>query len=493
MNDKELWELGKKSKLFEKFKHLFSEDDVFWNNEIKANLFTMFILLSIVAVLILSYFLAYVGIFAVPLSTMKQVLKLNLPVLFIAMALCQAFKGSKRWVKFVLIIACVTSCTALASIVSIYVSLMLVIPVCLSVRYYSRKFTIFVALLTIVCMIGAEVAYAYYGVLDLNLIPIDRNGVLINVTNGDLRSAISAIGYDMPRYIDNLFRGSFAPRMLFFSIVSTVCAELSRRAHEMVLDQAEISQKTESIKTELGMATHIQDAVLPKIFPAFPAHPELDIYAKMDPAKEVGGDFYDYYLIDEDHLLMVVADVSGKGVPAALFMMISKILIKTYAGVYKDPVSIAKAVNTSLCEGNEAEMFVTAWIGVLELSTGKFRAVDCGHEFPYVKRKNGNFESIKNKKSFVLAGMDTVKFKEFEFDFNRGDTIFMYTDGVPEATNANNVLYTTDRLEKCLNKFKDDSPSDLLIHVREDIDAFVKEAPQFDDLTMLAMHFKENN
>lgn len=251
-----------------------------------------------------------------------------------------------------------------------------------------------------------------------------------------------------------------------------------------------ITAEKERIGAELSVATNIQASMLPCTFPAFPEREDLDIYASMTPAKEVGGDFYDFFLIDQNHLAMVMADVSGKGVPAALFMVIAKTLLKNSAQSGLSPKEILEKVNAQLCENNEAEMFVTVWIGILNISTGKIVCANAGHEYPVLKRANGNYELLKDKHGFVLAGMDCAKYTEYELDLAKGDKLFLYTDGVAEATNSNNELFGTDRMVEALNSHLDANCKDILHLIKADVDAFVGDAPQFDDITMLAVELK---
>lgn len=251
-----------------------------------------------------------------------------------------------------------------------------------------------------------------------------------------------------------------------------------------------VTAEKERISVELNVAKDIQASMLPCIFPAFPERPELDIYATMTPAKEVGGDFYDFFLVDDDHLVLVMADVSGKGVPAALFMVIAKTLLKNCAQTGLSPKDILEKVNNQLCENNEAELFVTVWLGILELSTGKLIYANAGHECPVLKRENGDYELIKVKHGFVLAGLEGVRYKEYELSLCIGDKLYLYTDGVAEATDADNQLYGTDRMLFALNDNKNVSAQKLLHLMKEDIDTFVGEAPQFDDITMLALELK---
>jgi len=230
--------------------------------------------------------------------------------------------------------------------------------------------------------------------------------------------------------------------------------------------------------------------MLPNIYPAFPERPEFDIYAKMDPAKEVGGDFYDFFLVDDDHLCIIVADVSGKGVPAALFMMASMIILSNNAKMGKTPAQILTDTNDSICSNNREDMFVTVWLGILEISTGKLTASNAGHDFPAIKSPEGLFEYRKDPHGFVIGGMEGMVYTEYEIMLEPGSKLFLYTDGVTEATNVNHELYGMDRLGAVLNKVKTCTPHEILPAVKADIDEFVGEAPQFDDITMLCLEYK---
>ena len=249
------------------------------------------------------------------------------------------------------------------------------------------------------------------------------------------------------------------------------------------------SSKLAATETELNMATEIQMSMLPLTFPAFPDRSEFDIYASMDPAKEVGGDFYDFFLIDDDHLATVIADVSGKGVPAALFMMSSKILLNDHATIGGSPAEILERVNKLVYANNKAHMFVTVWLGILEISTGKLTSASAGHEYPMIN-VNGKYELLKDKHGLAIGAMPNSKYKDTEITLHKGDSVFVYTDGVAEATDANNELFGTDRTLEALNAIQAGvSQKEILAGVRSAVDAFVKEAPQFDDLTMLGLKY----
>ena len=250
-----------------------------------------------------------------------------------------------------------------------------------------------------------------------------------------------------------------------------------------------ITAEKERIGTELALATRIQAAMLPSIFPPFPERQDFDIYALMDPAKEVGGDFYDFFLLDDDHLALVIADVSGKGVPAALFMMVSKILVQEQTMNGLSPAKALETVNRQICAHNPEEMFVTVWLGVLELSTGRLTAANAGHEYPALKRGE-RFELFKDRHGFVIGGMDGVKYREYELTLAPGDKLFVYTDGVPEATDADNAMFGTERMLAALNEAPESAPEQILKNVREAVDVFARGAEQFDDLTMLCLDYR---
>lgn len=263
--------------------------------------------------------------------------------------------------------------------------------------------------------------------------------------------------------------------------------EIADAINEMVVSLEE----KERISTELSLATDIQAHMLPSIFPPFPERSEFDLYATMHPAKEVGGDFYDFFMVDENRLALVIADVSGKGVPAALFMVVTKTLMKNQAQGGSSPAEVFTAVNRMLCEGNDAGLFVTAWIGILDITTGKLTYANAGHNPPLLKHGTGEFEYCKRRTGIVLAGLNDTRYREAEMTLSAGDKLFLYTDGVTEATAANGKLYGEERLAAYLNAHADDNVYDTLNGLRADIDRFAGDAEQFDDITMLILSFRE--
>ena len=272
--------------------------------------------------------------------------------------------------------------------------------------------------------------------------------------------------------------------------LNRVMAQMEKDLSVYMEDLTRVTKKEERVRTELDMASKIQKGALPDIFPAFPDRQEFDLYASMEPAKEIGGDFYDFFLIDDDHLCLVIADVSGKGVPAALFMMASKIILADNAIMGKSPSEILYDANNAICKNNKLEMFVTVWVGILEISTGKLSAANAGHEYPALKRGDGGFSVFKDRHGFVLGGMEGMKYKEYEIQLSPGDKLFVYTDGVPEANDPDGNMFEVKRMIDALNEDPDASPAQILGAVRGEISKFVREAEQFDDMTMLCMEYK---
>lgn len=285
-------------------------------------------------------------------------------------------------------------------------------------------------------------------------------------------------------YLKQIGSGSFPEMPLTFT------------SHDEMQEMAEsINEMTFSLKerqrlgAELSLAKDIQTNMLPTIFPAFPTRKEFDVFATMNPAKEVGGDLYDFFMIDEKHLAVLVADVSGKGVPAALFMTITKTLLNIYSRSGLSPAEIFTKVNQVLCEKNTASLFVTAWMGILNLETSELICVNAGHNPPLLLSPDGNCEYLKLKPGFVLAGMENIQYTQTTIPFPPGSRLFLYTDGVTEATNKQGQLYGETRLKKYFEQHQDDNLQNTLAELHRDINKFVGEEEQFDDITMLMLYF----
>ena len=272
-----------------------------------------------------------------------------------------------------------------------------------------------------------------------------------------------------------------------FSILARDIEYMAEEMERYNEENSKLAAERERTATELETAAKIQMSQLPR---EFPEYKEFEIYASMTPAKEVGGDFYDFFMIDKETLGLVIADVSGKGVPAALFMMYAKNLINNYSIIGGSPAKIIKAVNNRICRDDTNDMFVTVWLGILNINTGKMTCCNAGHEYPAIKRAGGKFELLDDNKHGLFVGMiPGVSYTDYEIQFENGDTLFVYTDGIPEATNTEFVLYGEERMIDALNAAGDVSLEELLKSVRTSVDWFVGNAPQFDDLTMLAIKY----
>ena len=278
-----------------------------------------------------------------------------------------------------------------------------------------------------------------------------------------------------------------------FEEIDTLSRSIDKMETDMVNYIENLTAYTaerERIGMELSFAKNIQHSSLPAKFPAFPDRTDFDIYAYMKPAREVGGDFYNFRLLDDDHLAMWIGDVSDKGVPAALFMMAINIVINNRASMGGTPAEIMAFVNNNICEHNEANLFVTIWLGILEISTGRLTFVNAGHEEPALYRKGGSFELYKTKHNVAVGVFPDIEYTSYDIHLGRGDKLFVYTDGVPEATDMFDKLYTTGRMLEALNKYRDGAPQEILEGVRKSVKEFVGGRPQFDDLTMLGFELK---
>ncbi|MBO7373208.1 MAG: serine/threonine-protein phosphatase [Oscillospiraceae bacterium] len=263
-----------------------------------------------------------------------------------------------------------------------------------------------------------------------------------------------------------------------------------KRNRSVIVEQEAEAQKTERLSMELELAKTIQSNMLPNTYPVFPERKEFDVYARTEPAKELGGDFFDFQMIDKDHLALIIADVAGKGIPAAMFMMASKIIIHNMAKSRNhDPAKILKAVNKQIGANNHADMFVTLWLGILEISTGLLSAANAGHEYPCLMHKNRDFILLKDPHGLVLGALDKTEYRSYEIQLVPGDTVFLYTDGVTEAMNADNEEFGLERMVDALNLEREAPVAKLVDNVRGAVGAFVGDAQQADDITMMVLRY----
>ncbi len=304
---------------------------------------------------------------------------------------------------------------------------------------------------------------------------------------------IRKVSAESSRFAKTQAKGEPLGQISRYTEIANLADSIDKMESEMVsyMDNlAAVTAEKERIGAELSFARTIQANSVPNDFPAFPERRDFGIYASMSPAKEVGGDLYNFFLIDDDHLALMIGDVSGKGVPAALFMMVTNIVMSNRIKMGGTPAEILTFVNENICEHNNADMFITIWLGILELSTGRLTAANAGHEDPALCRKGGVFELAKTKHGLVAGAMEGARYRDAEMHLKAGDKIFIYTDGLPEATDAENRMFTLGRLLGTLNMFREESPEEILNGIHREVDAFVGDAPQFDDLTMLCLEYK---
>ncbi|GEM_PF-242111 len=475
-------------------------DDVIFNNEIEANY------ISCCVAVILSTVLIIVGIihFIDPLPYGPELFGLigvELVVLMVPAYACFACKCSKIWNKYLLIIGVTAFCAILTALLTFRVPLLLVIPVLLSARYFKKNLTWSMAIVIGILFIAATVLGVFFGMkTDLNYVVLTPGEMIQVASDGTLEEAVAGLTQDSWATLWKTLARGFIPQAIFYVLASLVASDISQKGLKIVLEQEEITKKTSRISSELALAENIQRNMLPSIFPPFPDHKEFDIYAKMIPAKEVGGDCYDFYLLDQKRLGFLVADASGKGVPAALFMMVAKSLIQQQASLGSSPAEALTSINAQLCEHNDTGLFITAWLGILNLETGVLTYSCAGHNPPIIKSaagtafpkgevSDGSFKYLKDRSGLVLGGMPGIKYKESELQLHPGDRIFLYTDGVTEALNTDRKLYGEERLLDLLNNCQSNNPREVIETVKADVDRFAGEAEQFDDITMLEVSY----
>ena len=479
-------------KFFKEFRSIFETENILKENEEHANIVTATTMFNLSLICLLTWILVKLNVFKVDSMLMNITCIFSFLLLTLPAVICFIIKGKGKWIKNILF-GCFTIMIAIADVIlKNNITLIMVLPIILSSRYYTKKFTMVISLNTVVFFMISTYIGLSIGHQDINtynlIIP---QGTTITV-DGQLRDAISKVEIDESQRIKNTYIHFFIPKLFIYSMVAFACVQVSQSGKKMLEKQKKLSEDGARIESELNIANAIQKNMLPSIFPPFPDYKEFDIYASMEPAKEVGGDFYDMFLIDKNHLGIGIADVSGKGVPAALIMMITKTLIKNTALNGYEINEVFNRVNNLLCEKNALNHFVTGWYGILDLQTGKLEFVNAGHNPPIIfTKKNNNIEFLKTKPNFVLAGMENTNYKKHEIILEPGDRLFLYTDGVTEATNINNELYGENRLKDFLSNHINQDVEKTIKDLKNDIENFVGDADQFDDITMLEFLFKE--
>ncbi len=266
-------------------------------------------------------------------------------------------------------------------------------------------------------------------------------------------------------------------------------AKLASTFDKMTKDIKTITKEREKINSELAIAKSIQMSSLPAIFPPFPDKEEFDIYASMVAAKEVGGDFYDFYFIDDNHFMFLIADVSGKGIPAALFMMTAKTIINNVSQTVQNPKILIQEINKKICSNNKHGLFITMFVGIIDVTSGKMYCINCGHNPPLIRRNGGNFEYLDIDSNYILGVIEDAEFSIYETQLNPGDVVYTYTDGVTEALNSNEEMFGEERLLYSVNSLKDKGIQDITKYVNSEVKTFSGDVPQSDDITMLIFKY----
>ena len=472
----------------ERIKERYTADELFRANEVEANGLAMKYLIVNAVIFLLVHAGVTAGIFPVTGAIFPALIRCFAWTVILYLV-SKKVNQDAWWLKYLLLISVTLMYSWLDSLLTHKVAILMVLPVLCSSRFFSKRTTVKTALITWVIFLLSAIQGGLTGWINMNDVRLPVGSVIVD-KGVWLGSGIEET-LDRVQYTKDTLLFSFVPKSLMFLLATLVCVNIAEQGRKMVEKQRKLSENSARMETELRMATQIQEGMLPNIYPPFPERREFDIYGTMNPAREVGGDFYDFFLVDEDNLALVVADVSGKGVPAALFMMAAKIILANNAMMGLSPAQVLAATNSSVCASNPEEMFITVWFGILEISTGRLTAANAGHEYPVLKQGD-RFELFKDRHGLVLGAMDGVKYKEYTIQLSPGDKIFLYSDGVPEATDSNNKLFGTDRMLEALNQRPESPARNILADVQEAVDEFVGTAEQFDDLTMLCLEYRGN-
>ena len=480
---------GRSRRLFRKNRAEMTQ--TLWKVETAANLFVAKIMVVSGVFGLLFLILNWIGVFTNKNSVFTATMLLSITTVTIPAVVCLRLKGERTWLnEFLLFFYCLAF-FGVEMLYGEHATLCLVIPVVISVRYYSADITAHCTIITFLLACIAEFLGVVngFGRLDLNRVYLPAGTNLFFPEFMKLRDVVPVESIDRQHLWYEVLQHNMLPKMILLALVSLICVEIAKRGRKAILDQHAETKKTERLETELNLASQIQNDVLPNSFPAFPDRKEFTLYASMTPARKVGGDFYDFFFVDENHIALVIADVSDKGVGAALFMMVARTLIKTRTLTGGSPSEILADVNNQLCEGNNKDLFVTVWLGILDITTGKGIAANAGHEHPAIRRSGETFELVSYQHSFVLGAMKGIRYKEHDFYLKPGDSLFVYTDGVPEAKNNDDEQFGTDRMLKALDRSADSDPEEMIASVWNGIQEFIDGAEQFDDITMLCFTY----
>ena len=474
------------------------DEKILRKHEIEANKGMIRGCLVTAAILVILLILYLTGVFKTSGKALMNVY-IFFPILIAGLVSSYLFGKTKwidkPWCKYVLISLMLLVMFSLNILLPKHAILGWAICLILANNYFNSRFVLVTYISVAVLMFLGIYLAMFYGEWDANFFnvakefTVDGRVVKVNESTAQDRWALLA---ELRANGDNryllVFLYYYVPRLLSLTIISFICFGLASRSFRLLNDEISIATEKEKMKGELEVARAIQASVLPRVFPG---DDKERVFALMNPAKEVGGDFYDYFYTDDTHIFFVIADVSGKGVPAALFMMKTETLIKSLAtSLRTDTATILEKANNSLCSGNDASMFVTCWIGVLDTVTGDLRYSNAGHNDPVIYH-NGKVEFLKGSHGMVLGGMEGMKYRENKIVLNEGDKFILYTDGVTEAHNIHDELFGNDRLIEFTSKHIESDAQNFISSLRKELDVFSEGKDQFDDITMLMVDFHE--
>lgn len=464
-------------------------DRLLKENEIKANHMTTLVTGVTLVIVAITWALFESGFFYIRVQ-FRGLMIFNILLMLTAMGLAKYFKYERSWIKYSLMSTLTIVYAVTTSALTYNVVLLVTIPIILSIRYFDKRYTFTIAVLSILVFFLAYIYGANHGMLDLNFVQYAPGTTIITNENMWLDDAVRDIPYDPVLMVKNTIISNYFVKLLQLIIYSVAAVKLVGYCQDILDEQKRLTESSARIGAELEMAERIQKDMLPNVFPAFSESEVFDLFASMTPAREVGGDFYDFFMIDDDHLAMVIADVSGKGIPAAMFMMTAKTVIKDYALTTENTDEIFTIVNDRLCENNEAGMFATAWIGILNTRTLKLQFTNAGHNYPMLKRNGMATEPVDDKHGLFLGCMEGIQYKKSEMTLSHGDRLLLYTDGVTESHGQAGELYGEQRLMDVLDNSPMETGEQVLSHILGDVNLFSSGEEQFDDITMTVLTIK---
>lgn len=465
-------------------------NDIVEQNEISSNKFLSICALLFLSVNIVVFFLCIFNQYEVPDNRSILACSIsNIIILITAAIIAKVSHFNKWWIKYILVSSSIITFSIFNLVLTFYYSMGLIctLPVILSIRYYNHKFTLKMVIIDFLLFTLTNLLGAYFviGVIDIDYCVFIPGTVITDNTTIDY--IVSHI--DRLATLINCVLLAVLPMLVISIFIAVFSLVISRSNNKMLETNYRYVKEIVSAEEELSIAGKIQQNMLPKRFDEFNKNPHFNIIADISPAKQTGGDFYDIFKISEDKLVFLVADVSGKGVPAALFMVKSKTIIKDYILANKSLKEALKAAQNSLYD-DDSDLFVTLWVGLLDLSNGKLTYVNAGHNFPIIIPKNKKAYTLENKPQIFLSPFKQVTYKEHQISLKNGDRIFIYTDGVTEAINEEGKMFGTNRLIDVLNTTNNYKLSKCLDEIHKAIKIFIQNEEQFDDMTLLMLEYE---